>query len=1165
MQLELSDQDEHALHGLLRAFEARPVVALTGAGLAAPLGYPTWQKLVLDMLDWLENVCRIHLPDDARVAVEAGHAHLPTVASYVVGLLTTDKYHQFIREEFAPRASVDYSYELECLTRLPVRLWTTTNFDSCLEEALASRLGRNVTPSSDVPFARLFETEGVLPTVVHFHGTATDPETVVLTAEDYNRLYIESPRLRQALSGLPAVTLLFVGYSLEDEELRMSLETTRQLLSIESADHYALLPSREDQSAFALEMRSRELSRAGIRPIYYAAASGDHSQRTALLENLLDRLNVERPSPKPEIRLGWTWEADDAGTLRDELRSLRRRARLDNVPVILRRLDAQGRSLTLSTGSSETTRVLGTAARDSAKWTMDPAPRLQQREQPERPRVGLKTREGRPFRVDEHKLGPSPIVKKSDFESPADAEEVATATVHRDEVYSSETRHLVVEHAKALGVLECPRQQVPPLGKPLMPPPLAFGLSDVLDPESLWRLDSPIIHAWTYTTDSEPDKDAEDVLAICIVGSGLPWIREKIETAVCTLALSVPADQQGMVFTRGVIFVSLGGISEQAEAGFLARVFQTLTSKGKGLGIPEITGKSRSALNDFRSFLTALEQQTGFVEVHKVPYRQMSECLGQLRRDLMQVRRGRPLVWTHREKARLAVPFPIAGFPYTKRPKIGLRLSGDLLRSPEFERLIDAYLFEVMVRMQADAERRLEFWRDELSRDQEKVSWYEGLPKAEKAKLSDVTTGRRIVSDLGIDVSVPEERVPWCDYIASLKNYHIPRELAETEKYQSLCSAIKEIASSGFSLIWRRCVAKVFDCALRQIPLSDDDHVNALFDNWRSTVDGMLRLEWPRLLHSLGIEASDVFRRNCFFDVDYDETVDLLAIYPSAVLDPSRGTVVIDPDRGALVVYDILDEARNVREELRTQDVSALQARLESCLPKTPVDSDSPDVLERVIHESPPMADLILDQVFHTTADETGLETLRKTAIATGKSASAARRFFLMYGRGAFHTAMQNLDLEEETESSAGKSLASAFVNCVQMLRGRDPVKILEMVRNDPNASVPAEVKRPLQRAMLLNRVLVDRFIDEGNAMRETPSLTPAQEVACEIEHAREAAALAQGFRDAADRLSNDGETQSTAFLKTEGAFESAYSSIFSSVTPAVARVLSYLTGEPES
>ena len=125
-------------------------------------------------------------------------------------------------------ASYEGTYKI--LSRINTRIFVTTNYDDLLESALKENDKNpttiicpwhcNIDPLDEIKMPTIYE-----PWVYHLHGFYAEPESMVLTEDDYTDFLVHVLRrnvlhhmIERALSG---TTLLFLGYSLKDVTFRV--------------------------------------------------------------------------------------------------------------------------------------------------------------------------------------------------------------------------------------------------------------------------------------------------------------------------------------------------------------------------------------------------------------------------------------------------------------------------------------------------------------------------------------------------------------------------------------------------------------------------------------------------------------------------------------------------------------------------------------------------------------------------------------------------------------------------------------------------------------------------------------------------------------------------------------------------------------------------------
>jgi SIR2-like domain/NB-ARC domain len=184
---------------LVEQLRRHNVVLLVGAGLSAGAGLPGWGALVRPLAERVG-----YQGDDLLKAAQfyENRAGRHALISYVREQLDTTR--------------IEPTENHALLTRLPVNIVFTTNFDDLLEQAYrrARRPVNLVVGAAGLPY---YDESKV--NLFKLHGTFDRPDTFVITAQDYNTVYQSNALIVQQLSALLATkTFLFVGYSASDPD-----------------------------------------------------------------------------------------------------------------------------------------------------------------------------------------------------------------------------------------------------------------------------------------------------------------------------------------------------------------------------------------------------------------------------------------------------------------------------------------------------------------------------------------------------------------------------------------------------------------------------------------------------------------------------------------------------------------------------------------------------------------------------------------------------------------------------------------------------------------------------------------------------------------------------------------------------------------------------------
>lgn len=201
------------MEGLRQAVRERNVILFVGAGVSMNLGLPSWEELI----GWMGA----ELGYDPEEFVRLGHYQ--ALAEYyrirrgnldALARWMDSAWHRPPGEE---RLAASRIHEL--IVRLDFPLIYTTNYDRWLEKAfdLHGRPFVKVVTVRDLLRVRNGVTQ-----IVKYHGDFDDPATLIISETSvFERLQFESPLDIKLRSDSLARSVLFIGYSLSDINLRL--------------------------------------------------------------------------------------------------------------------------------------------------------------------------------------------------------------------------------------------------------------------------------------------------------------------------------------------------------------------------------------------------------------------------------------------------------------------------------------------------------------------------------------------------------------------------------------------------------------------------------------------------------------------------------------------------------------------------------------------------------------------------------------------------------------------------------------------------------------------------------------------------------------------------------------------------------------------------------
>lgn len=191
----------------------------------------------------------------------------------------------------------------EASLALPKAIWSlgseliiTTNYDRVLEwSSPKSRDCLDLDIESKAELAALLRNGPNQPTVWHLHGKISNVAELILTTDDYGRLYPQDgeTRYRTALESLKhhlaSKSLLFIGFSFDDQYFDTQFQYIREIFTGATGPHFILL--REGDLT-----RSKEFREAGIEVVTYRDFG---SPLIELLDNISRQAATDQSQPNP--------------------------------------------------------------------------------------------------------------------------------------------------------------------------------------------------------------------------------------------------------------------------------------------------------------------------------------------------------------------------------------------------------------------------------------------------------------------------------------------------------------------------------------------------------------------------------------------------------------------------------------------------------------------------------------------------------------------------------------------------------------------------------------------------------------------------------------------------------------------------------------------------
>lgn len=300
---------------IIEAAQNKSLVFFVGAGVSQLSGAPSWKKLINDIAEELGQEPQEKYSYDECLRI-------PQMYYYSIGS-NDEEYYRFVEERINDTTLLPNEIHKLLFDLNPIAM-VTTNFDNLLEDAAAINMQSFVSVASDADVPSINGNKYIL----KLHGDFKH-SNIVLKEEDYLN-YSEKFKLIETLlkSIFATNTVVFIGYSLNDYNIRLILNWTKTLLKdnfnkpvfiytddtpLTDADRQyqeskglAIVDYREccddSESKYAYEKRYRVVLEAIKKSSVFELDGKDKFEAFGILYDLLSPLNKLQAIRHEDIR-----------------------------------------------------------------------------------------------------------------------------------------------------------------------------------------------------------------------------------------------------------------------------------------------------------------------------------------------------------------------------------------------------------------------------------------------------------------------------------------------------------------------------------------------------------------------------------------------------------------------------------------------------------------------------------------------------------------------------------------------------------------------------------------------------------------------------------------------------------------------------------------------
>lgn len=204
MSAQFSPEVEAFIRAYVKDIEEGVAAVFAGAGLSRNCGFVNWSELLSE------------IAEELGLKVELEHDLISLAQYHVNKKNSSTGLARKILEEFSDQA--EHSEAHNIVSRLPIRTYWTTNYDTLIEDSLkANYRVADIKRKNDDLVTTRPKRDAV---VYKMHGDVSSPGAAILYKAQYERYHKTHEAFVTALSGdLISKTFLFIGFSFTDPNL----------------------------------------------------------------------------------------------------------------------------------------------------------------------------------------------------------------------------------------------------------------------------------------------------------------------------------------------------------------------------------------------------------------------------------------------------------------------------------------------------------------------------------------------------------------------------------------------------------------------------------------------------------------------------------------------------------------------------------------------------------------------------------------------------------------------------------------------------------------------------------------------------------------------------------------------------------------------------------
>lgn len=280
---------------LIKAINNKQCVVFIGSGLSSRLftklgkRYPNWRNLLNEMNDWAFSHDNINESEKEQIEEIISKNNLTMAAQVLRSKMNATEFGEFIDRVFRNDRRFDSVHNL--LLELPIPFFLTTNYDSVFESAYDYKFGAPIPAYTHDQLGLVNSSISNNANILFkLHGSYERADTIILTKEDYQKLYYQNSYLETLKKIFLSYTILFVGFSYSDPDIEYIVTGLSHSFNSENRMHYLLISEGSYNSLEIEYMKRKER----LTVIQYDNSDGTHSGVDLFFKSILSKIDKKK-------------------------------------------------------------------------------------------------------------------------------------------------------------------------------------------------------------------------------------------------------------------------------------------------------------------------------------------------------------------------------------------------------------------------------------------------------------------------------------------------------------------------------------------------------------------------------------------------------------------------------------------------------------------------------------------------------------------------------------------------------------------------------------------------------------------------------------------------------------------------------------------------------